>query len=99
MDASFYLKNLIIQNFATFKNQTISFKPGFNAIIGETGSGKSLVLDALQLILGGRADKKIVRRETEYSLIEATFFCDDQKVLNFLEAEGFPVEGNEIIIK
>lgn len=99
MDASFYLKNLIIQNFATFKNQTISFKPGFNAIIGETGSGKSLVLDALQLILGGRADKKIVRRDTEFSLIEATFFCKDKKVLSYLEAEGFPVEGHEIIIK
>ncbi len=99
MDASFYLKNLIIQNFATFKNQTISFKPGFNAIIGETGSGKSLVLDALQLILGNRADKKIVRRDTEFSLIEATFYCEDKKVLSFLETEGFPVEGHEIVIK
>ncbi len=99
MDASFYLKNLIIQNFATFKNQSITFKPGFNAIIGETGSGKSLVLDALQLILGSRADKKIVRRETDFSLIEATFFCEDKKVLSYLEAEGFPVEGHEIIIK
>lgn len=99
MDAQFYLKNLIIQNFATFKNQSIRFKPGFNAIIGETGSGKSLVLDALQLILGGRADKKVVRRETEYSLIEASFYCNDKKVMNFLESEGFPVEGSEIIIK
>lgn len=99
MDVHFYLKNLIIQNFATFKNQSIRFKPGFNAIIGETGSGKSLVLDALQLILGGRADKKVVRRETEYSLIEANFHCVDEKVQAFLEAEGFPIEGNEIIIK
>lgn len=99
MDAHFYLKNLIIQNFATFKNQSIKFKPGFNAIIGETGSGKSLVLDALQLILGGRADKKVVRRETDYSLIEASFFCDDKKVKHFLESEGFPVDGAEIIIK
>lgn len=99
MDANFYLKNLIIQNFATFKNQSIRFKPGFNAIIGETGSGKSLVLDALQLILGGRADKKVVRRETDYSLIEASFFCVDEKVKAFLEAEGFPIEGQEIIIK
>lgn len=99
MDAHFYLKNLIIQNFATFKNQSIRFKPGFNAIIGETGSGKSLVLDALQLILGGRADKKVVRRETDYSLIEASFHCVDEKVRTFLEAEGFPVEGNDIIIK
>jgi DNA repair protein RecN (Recombination protein N) len=99
MDASFYLKNLIIQNFATFKNQTIRFKPGFNAIIGETGSGKSLVLDALQLILGGRADKKVVRRETEYSLIEASFYCDDERVKVFLANEGFPVEDKEIVIK
>lgn len=99
MVANFYLKNLIIQNFATFKNQTINFRPGFNAIVGETGSGKSLVLDSLQLILGGRADKKVVRRETEFSLIEASFFCDDEKVKNFLEQEGYPIDGREIIIK
>jgi DNA repair protein RecN (Recombination protein N) len=99
MDASFFLKTLIIQNFATFKNQTIRFRPGFNAIIGETGSGKSLVLDALQLILGCRADKKVVRRETDYSLIEASFHCTDEKVKAFLEAEGFPVEDREIVIK
>lgn len=99
MDANFYLKNLIIQNFATFKNQSIRFRPGFNAIIGETGSGKSLVLDALQLILGGRADKKVVRRETEYSLIEASFFCQDKAIKDFLELEGYPLEGNELIIK
>lgn len=99
MVANFYLKNLIIQNFATFKNQTINFRPGFNAIVGETGSGKSLVLDALQLILGGRADKKVVRRETEYSLIEASFYCDDEKVKKFLEAEGYPIDAHEIVIK
>jgi len=99
MDAQFHLRKLIIQNFATFKNQSISFKPGFNTIIGETGSGKSLVLDALQLILGGRADKKVVRRETDYSLIEASFYCSDEKVKSYLEAEGFPIDGEEIVIK
>ncbi len=95
----FYLKNLQIQNFATFKNQTIRFRPGFNAIVGETGSGKSLVLDALQLILGGRADKKAVRRETDFSLIEAVFRCEDAEIKKFLEAEGYPIEGHELIIK
>jgi DNA repair protein RecN (Recombination protein N) len=95
----FYLKNLQIQNFATFKNQTIKFRPGFNAIVGETGSGKSLVLDALQLILGGRADKKVVRRETDCSLIEAVFRCEDTEVKKFLEGEGYPIEGHDLIIK
>ena len=44
-----YLKSLNLQNFATFQNQTIVFDPKFNAIVGETGSGKSLILDALQI--------------------------------------------------
>lgn len=99
MNATFYLKSLVIQNFATFRNQTVHFRPGFNAIVGETGSGKSLLLDALQLILGGRADKKVVRRETEYSLVEASFHCDDPAVREFLHQEGYPVEGNELIVK
>jgi DNA repair protein RecN (Recombination protein N) len=99
MESNFYLKQLIIQNFATFKNQAIHFRPGFNAIIGETGSGKSLVLDALQLILGARADKKVVRKDTDYSLIEASFQCEDPSVMKFLENEGYPLESKELIIK
>lgn len=99
MNATFYLKTLVIQNFATFKNQTVQFRPGFNAIVGETGSGKSLLLDALQLILGGRSDKRVVRRETEYSLVEATFHCEDPEVREFLHAEGYPVENKELVIK
>lgn len=99
METTFYLKQLIIQNFATFKNQAIHFRPGFNAIIGETGSGKSLVLDALQLILGARADKKVVRKDTDYSLIEASFQCEDPQVMKFLESEGYPLESKELIIK
>ena len=96
---TFYLKTLTIQNFATFRNQIINFKAGLNVIIGETGSGKSLVLDALQLILGSRADKKIVRKDTEYSLLEAVFHCEDKDAKEFLEEEGYPVEGTEVIIK
>jgi DNA repair protein RecN (Recombination protein N) len=98
MSISFYLKKLIIQNYATFKNQSICFRPGLNVIVGETGSGKSLVLDALQLILGGRADKRIVRRDTEYALIEATFHCADAEIRQFLESEGYPLE-HELVIK
>lgn len=99
MDVKFNLKQLIIQNFATFRNQTIEFRTGLNSIVGETGSGKSLVLDALQLIFGARADKRIVRKDTEYALIEAVFHCHDISIKNFLEQEGYPIEGDEIYIK
>lgn len=99
MQTSFYLKTLLIQNFATFKNQSIKFKPGLNVIVGETGSGKSLVLDALQFILGARADKKIIRRETGFCLLEACFHCADEKIRDFFQSEGFPIEGSEVVIK
>jgi DNA repair protein RecN (Recombination protein N) len=99
MEDTFYLEHLVIQNFATFKNQSINFRLGLNTIVGETGSGKSLVLDALQLILGGRADKKVVRKDTEYALVEARFVCTDLAVKQYLESEGYPSETNEIVIK
>lgn len=95
----FYLKTLVIQNFATFKNQSIQFEEGLNAIVGETGSGKSLVLEAIELILGGRADKKIVRRDTDTACIEARFICHDPKVINFFHEEGYLIEDDEIVIK
>ena len=95
----FYLKTLVIQNFATFKNQSIEFEQGLNAIVGETGSGKSLVLDALGLILGGRADKKIVRKDTDTACVEARFICHDEKIHKHFQQEGYLIEDNEIIIK
>jgi DNA repair protein RecN (Recombination protein N) len=98
MEPKFYLKQLIIQNFATFKNQTIHFIPGLNTIVGETGSGKSLVLDALELILGGRADKKVVRRGTDFSLLEASFRCQDPSMRDYLSLEGYPLEENEDVV-
>jgi len=99
MKPPFYLKQLIIQNFATFKNQTIHFHPGLNSIVGETGSGKSLVLDALQLIFGARADKKIIRKDSDFALIEASFNCQDKGVKKFLQEIGHPIDGEELIIK
>jgi DNA repair protein RecN (Recombination protein N) len=60
--SSLYLSSLRLNNFATFRDEEILFENGFNAIIGETGSGKSLVLDALQLVFGMRADKNLFAR-------------------------------------
>ena len=75
-----YLDCLTLKNFATFTDQTIKFSTELNAIVGETGSGKSLILDALQLILGHRADKKLVRKDAEFTLIRQ-FFSAKMKVL------------------
>jgi DNA repair protein RecN (Recombination protein N) len=93
------LNSLTLNNFATFDNQVINFKESFNTIVGETGSGKSLILDALQLVFGNRADKKIIRKGSEFSTVEAVFTCEDHEIKNYFQDIGHPYSDNEIIIK
>lgn len=99
MSKAIILKSLNLINFATFENVQIQFDQGFNAIIGETGSGKSLIIEALQLILGSRADRKIIRKDCDFSSIEASFSFDNNEVSKYFDSLGFPVDGNEIVIK
>lgn len=67
------IETLHISNYALIDNIDIAFKPGFNVITGETGAGKSIIMGALSMLLGGRADSKAVRRSDSKSVIEATF--------------------------
>lgn len=67
------IEYLHISNYALIDRVDISFHPGFNIITGETGAGKSIMLGALSLLLGGRADTKAVRDPKSKSIIEATF--------------------------
>ena len=67
------LKSLYISNYALIDIVDIDFHSGFNIITGETGAGKSIMLGALSLILGGRADLKAVRDSSKKSVIEAVF--------------------------
>jgi len=93
------LNEIRIQNFATIINETITFKPELNCIVGETGSGKSLILDALQLIFGSRADKKVIRKGCDTAIVEATFETIDNDIQSYFESLGFPFNGKEIVIK
>ncbi|MEI8345823.1 MAG: AAA family ATPase [Pseudomonadota bacterium] len=94
-----YLKSLRLQNVVTFENQEITFDPSFNAIIGETGSGKSLILEALELILGQRADRKIIRKNATFATIEAVFHTEGNLISQFFQELGLPFEGHEVVIK
>ncbi|MBD5182542.1 MAG: DNA repair protein RecN [Bacteroidales bacterium] len=67
------IKSLHISNYALIDEIDIDFAPGFNIITGETGAGKSIILGALTLLLGGRADLKAVRDASRKSVIEAVF--------------------------
>lgn len=67
------LDELHIQNFAIIDRLELRFSPGFNVITGETGAGKSIIIDAVELLLGGKADPAFVRAGAEKAAIEGTF--------------------------
>ena len=67
------LTELTIRDFAIIDELRIEFRPGFNVLTGETGAGKSIVVDALQLLAGGRPDVGMIRGGAEAALVQATF--------------------------
>ena len=69
------LKRLQICNYALIEELEIQWNPGMTAMTGETGSGKSIVLGAMGLVLGHRTDASAVRQGTQKCVIEATFLC------------------------
>lgn len=75
------LESLHISNYALIDSIAIDFQPGFNIITGETGAGKSIILGALSLLLGGRADMRSIRNSETKSVIEATFRVENNNAL------------------
>jgi len=71
------LCNLHIENIAVIERADVEFSPGFNVLTGETGAGKSMVIDSLDAVLGGRASREIVRHGADKALVSAVFTCTE----------------------
>jgi DNA repair protein RecN (Recombination protein N) len=85
------LEELRIQNFAIIDRVDLTFAPGFNVITGETGAGKSIIVDAVELLLGSKGDATAVRGGEERAVVEATFALNPQSqayLLPILEREN-----------
>src|SRR5205085_4728968 len=91
---------LRIRNLALVEELEWQLEPGFVAITGETGAGKSIIIGALQLLLGERADKTLIRTGADLCTVEAVFTGTDVRKLNpqLVEAGIEPCE-NDLIIK
>jgi DNA repair protein RecN (Recombination protein N) len=90
------LSELIIQDFAIIDQLHLRFEPGFNVLTGETGAGKSIIIDAVSLLLGGRADVELIRSGAPQATVEGMYVIDEevQAVLNpLLEQDG--LEGDD----
>ena len=88
------IKKLYISNYALIDKLEIDFGSGFSVITGETGAGKSIILGALSLILGQRADTKSLKNTSEKSVVEGTFDITAYRLQEFFEAEERCVELN-----
>ena len=95
------LTSLRIRNLALVEELTWLLTPGFTAVTGETGAGKSIIVGALKLILGERADKSLIRSGAESCTVEAVFALTDSQAINAkLEAQGVePCEDASLILK
>lgn len=95
------LEELRIRNFAIIDSLDLTLSPGFNVITGETGAGKSIMIDALELLLGGKTDSDTIRVGADRALVEGVFALDERThaaILPVLERESLLDDGDGDVI-
>lgn len=88
---------LQIDDFAIIDHSSMEFHDGFSVLTGETGAGKSIIMDAIGLILGGRAQKNMIRKGAERASIQGVFMTKNKKALDFLAEHNIPFEDVIIV--
>ena len=93
------LKNIHVKSFALIDEVEINLASGLNALTGETGAGKSIIIDAVNFALGQRVSKDVVRDDAEYALSELVFEINDDKTKERLNQFDIPLDDNEVLIQ
>src|SRR5688572_28164201 len=91
------LCRLEVSNYALIENVTLTFEKGFTTITGETGAGKSILLKALNLLLGERVDTSVLKQSENKCFIEATFDCTKLNLADFFAAHELDEEKQCIV--
>ena len=93
------LKTLLIKNYALIEEIEVEFESGLNIITGETGAGKSILIDALSLVLGERASSDVIRRGADKAVVEAVFgISGNKRVCGFVESQDIEL-SNDLILR
>ena len=93
------LLELRVENYAVIDNVAVEFAPGLNLLTGETGAGKSILIDALALLLGDKASSDAVRHGTDKAIVSAVFEVESPAIDAVLEANGIDAEDGQIILR
>jgi DNA repair protein RecN (Recombination protein N) len=95
------LSELHIRDFAIIDELHLTFAPGFAALTGETGAGKSIIIDAVELVLGGRADATVVRSGADRAIVEAVFHLEPERqaaIAPVLEREELQGDEDDLLL-
>jgi DNA repair protein RecN (Recombination protein N) len=94
------LREIRIKNFAVIETVTVPFAPGLNVLTGETGAGKSIVIDAILLVGGGRAQTDLIRSDAETATVEAVFEPPRASAVRaVLDAAGIAADDHAVVIR
>lgn len=93
------LKRLIIHNLAIFENVDVSFLDGFSVLLGETGAGKSLMIDSLSLLLGMRASSELIRSGENKASVTGYFSIERPELSAYLSKINVPMHDDEIVVE
>ena len=92
------LLNLHVKNLAIIDEVEVDFAKHLNVLTGETGAGKSIIIGSINIALGGKTAKDMIRKEAEFALVELTFLIEDEKVRSDLEEMGVSFEDDTLLI-
>lgn len=93
------LQELSIQNFAIIPKLNISFQPGMTVLTGETGAGKSIIIDAVGLLTGGRGSQDFIREGADKAVLQGLIDVEPgQPITQLLDELGIPLEDNQLLI-
>ncbi len=93
------LLELRVENYAVIDNTVVEFAPGLNLLTGETGAGKSILIDALALLLGERASNEMIRHGAEKAVVSAVFDNHGRSIAEILEKNGIDCGDQELILR
>lgn len=89
------LINIHVKDFAIIDDVEVDFKDRLNILSGETGAGKSIIIDSINVAIGARVATNIIRKDADYALVEVVFQTDDKYIVDKVKEYDIPIDNGK----